>query len=122
MDFTRLLAVLLVNTPSAVVLLLFISVGDCLWPISLSACHAWMDSRQLIKRAPILASSAEDMTDLIVFVMVMMAPLFSGMAELLDMKKCLPALLHYFPPNGYEASLWSSRTMLLALYVMIASG
>ena len=73
-----------------------------------------MDSRQLMKRAP--------SSDLVIFVMVMTAPFFGGMAELLDMKKCTLDLLRVFVSKRYEASLWTARTMCLALYVMIASG
>ena len=81
-----------------------------------------MASRQLMKRAPSLASASEDMTALIICEMVMTAPLLGGMAELLDMKKCPPALLRAFVSERYEASLWPARTILMALYVMTASG
>ena len=54
--------------------------------------------------------------------MVMMAPLFGGMVELLDMKKCPLDLLCAFVYEIHEASLWPARNMLLELYVMIASG
>ena len=122
MGFRRFLAMLLVTTPRAVVLLVCIGVVGCLCPIYSSAWRSGMDSWQLMKRALSLAYAAEDITALVICVMVMTAPLFGVMAELLDMKKCPPALLHAFPPNRYEASLWPARTMLLALYVMIASG
>ena len=122
MDFRCLLVMLLVITPSALVFSVCIGVCGCLWSIVLSAWRAKMASRQLMKRATILASSAEDMTALIICEMVMTAPLFSGMVEFLDMKKCPPALLFTFVSKRYEASLWPERTMLLALYVMIASG
>ena len=75
-----------------------------------------------MKRAPSSASAAEDMTDFIICAMVMTAPLFVVMAELLDIKKCPPDMLHAFVSEIYEASLWPARTILLALYVMIASG
>ena len=81
-----------------------------------------MSSRKLMKREPSLASTEEDMTALMFSVVVMTAPLFSGMADLLDTKKCPPALLYAFVSDIYEASLWPARTMLLASYVMITSG
>ena len=59
MDFRRLLAMLLVTTPSSVVLSVCIGVGGCLWPISSSLWHARIDSRRLMKMAPSLASAAE---------------------------------------------------------------
>ena len=122
MDFWCLLAILLVTTPSTVVLSVFIGVGGCLWPNYSSAWLAGMDSRQLTKRVPSSASAAEDITALIICEMMMTAPLFGGMAEFLDMKKCPPALLCAFVSDRYEASLWPARTMLLALHVMIVSG
>ena len=62
------------------------------------------------------------MTALIIYAMMMTAPLFDGMAELLDMKKRPPALLRAFVSKRYNAPLWPTGTILLALYVMIASG
>ena len=102
MDFRCLLAMLLVTTPSAVVLLVCICVGGCLWPISSSVWRAGMASRQLMKRATSSASNAEDMTALIIFAMVMTTSLFCGMAELLDMKKCPPSLLCDFFPRDMK--------------------
>ena len=122
MDFRRLIAMLFVTTPSAVVLSVCIGVGGCLWTIYLSEWRDGMASRKLMKRAPSSASAAEDMTALIIFVMVITAPLLGGMAEFLDMKKCPPSLLRAFVSEIYEASLWPARNILLALYVMIASG
>ena len=122
MGFRHLLAMLLVTTTSAVVFLVYIGLGGCLWPISSSLWRSRMAPRQLMKIAPILASAAEDMTALIICEMVMTAPLFGGIAELLDMKKCPPDMLRDFVYKRYEASLWLTRTMFLALYVMIASG
>ena len=75
-----------------------------------------------MKRAPSSASVAEDMMALIICEMMTTAPLFGGMAELLDMKNCPPDLLHAFVSERYEASLWHARTMFLALYVMIVPG
>ena len=122
MDFRHFLAMLLVTTGSAVVLSYCIGVGGYLWTISSSAWRSGMDSQKLMKRAPSSASAAEDMTVLIICAMMMTAPLFGVTTELLDMKKCPPALLCAFFRERYEASLWPARTMMPALYVMIASG
>ena len=59
-DFKRLLAMLFVIKPCAVVLSICIGVGGCLCPISLSAWRAGMALRQLMKSALSLASAAED--------------------------------------------------------------
>ncbi len=72
--------------------------------------------------SPHLSLAAEDMTVLIICAIVRMAPLFGGLAVLLDMKKCLPALLRAFDLERYNALLCPARTMSLAWYVTIASG
>ena len=96
MDFSRLIAILLLITPKAVVLLVYIGVGGCLCPMILSACPAGIASLQLTKRAPSLSSTADDITALVIWETVRTAPLFDGMASSLDMKKCPPALLLAF--------------------------
>ena len=95
-DFRRLLAILLVTTPWAVVLSVCIGVGGFSCPIALTACHAGMASLQLMKRAPSSASAAEDMRALMIWEMVTTALLFAGMGELFDMKKWPPARLLAF--------------------------
>ena len=87
MDFSRLLAIFLLTTPNAVVLSVCIDVGGCLCPMISSACRAGISSLQFMKRAPSSASTAEDITYLIIWETVRMAPLFDGMASSLDMKK-----------------------------------
>ena len=96
MDFRRLLAMLLLTTPRAVVLLVCTGVGGCLCPIILSAWRAGIASLQFMKRALSSASAAEDITALIIWDTVMTAPLSGGMAAFSDMKKCPPALLLSF--------------------------
>ncbi len=81
-----------------------------------------MASLQLMQRAPTSASAAKDMTALIISAIVRMAPLFGGLAVLLDMKKCPPTRLHAFDLERHDALLCSARTMSLAWYVTIASG
>ena len=61
-----LLAILLVTTPSAVVLSVCIGVGGCLCIVSLRSWRTGMDSPQLTKRDPSSASSADDMIDLMI--------------------------------------------------------
>ena len=96
MDFRCLLAMFLVATPWAVVLSVCIGVGGCLCPISLRECRSGMASLHLMKISPSSASAADDITDLMIWEMVITAPLLSGMGELLDMKKWPPARLLAF--------------------------
>ena len=88
MDLGRLLAMLLVMMPCAVVLSVCMGEDDCLWPIYSRACWTITASQQLIKRAASLTSVEEDMTTLMIWAIVMTAPLFGGVAVSLDMKKC----------------------------------
>ena len=83
---------LLVMTPSVVVLSVCIGVGGCLWPIVFNAWRAEIASLQFMKRAPNSASAAKDMTTFMICEIVSTDPLFGGMAESSDMKKCPPAL------------------------------
>ena len=96
MDFSRLLAIFLLTTPKAVVLSFCIGVGGCLCPMISSACRAGIYSLQFMNRSPSSASAAEDITALMIWETVRMAPLFAGMASSLNMKKCPPDLLLAF--------------------------
>ena len=96
MDFIRLLAIFVLTTPNAVVLLVCIGVGGCLYPIISSACCAGIAYLQFMKRDTSSASAAEDITDLMIREKGRMEPLFAGMSSSLDMKKCPPALLLAF--------------------------
>ena len=95
-DLSRLLAMLLVTTPSAVVLSFCIGVGGCLWPIVYNEWRAGIASMQLTKRDPNSASAAEDMTAFMICEMVRTDPLFSRTSESLYIKKCPPTLLLAF--------------------------
>ena len=72
-------------------------------------------------RAPSSASAADDMTARMIWDISRTAPLFVGMSLLADMNMCPPARLRALGLDRYDASLWIARTMLLALYVSIAS-
>ena len=58
-----------------------------------SACRDGIASLKFMKRDPSSASAVEDITDLMIWETVRMAPLFDGMALSLDMQPCPPALL-----------------------------
>ena len=76
-DFSFFITLFL-TTPSAVVLLVWIDVGGCLCPIYSSAWSDGIAYLNLMYRATILASAAEDMIFLIICAIVSMAPLFGG--------------------------------------------
>ena len=78
------------------VLSVCIGAGGCLCPRRLRVCWARMASLQLMYRAPILASAADDMTALMICEIVRIAPLLRGTASSFDMTKCPPALLRAF--------------------------
>ena len=86
-DLILFLTMLVVTTFSAVVLSVCIDVVGCLWTISSRVCHSGMDFCQLMKRAPGLASVADDMTALINLEMVSTVQFFGGVAVLLGKKK-----------------------------------
>ena len=97
-------------------------VGGCGCPKNSKSCLAGTASWQLMNKAPTLALAAEDSTALIICEIVITAPLLDGVLVSLDMKKCPPALLGALLLDRYDALLCTANTILLALYVTIASG
>ena len=95
--------------------------GDCLCPISSNVVLAGISCRELRKSAPILASAADNITFLMIYEIFSTAPLSPGSASLLHMKNCPPNLFFAFGSHRYEASLCTLSTMLLTLYVRMAS-
>ena len=77
---------LLLTTPNALVLLVFIGVGGCLCPMNSRLCRAGTASWQFMYSAPTLASAAGDNTALIICDIVNTAPLLVGNLSLFDMK------------------------------------
>ena len=69
---------LLVTTPCAVLLSVWIAVGGCLWPNSLRRCRMGIASWALMYSAPSSASAALDMTAVSIFEMLSTAPLSGG--------------------------------------------
>ena len=96
---------LLLTTPSAVELSVWIGVGGCLWPISLRMARMYTASRAMMYKAPSLALAADDITFLMIWAMLRTAPLFCGIAALFDRKKCPPTLLLACGLFRYPASL-----------------
>ena len=105
MDFSRLLEMLLVTFPCAVVLYVYIGAGGCVCPISSSYWRAGIASLQLIKIYLSSASVSDDVISLMILDIVNTDPLLVGDALLFEMKNCPPAVLLDFVSDRYEASL-----------------
>ena len=86
MDLSVLIAMMLVKTTTAVVLLVCIVVGVFLCHIYSWAWHSGMALRQLMNRSPSSSSAADGMIDLMILAMGMTAPLFRGSVESLEVK------------------------------------
>jgi hypothetical protein len=78
---------LLLTTPNAVLLLVWIGVLGCLWHISLSSWCIGIALRALMYSAPSSASAALDMTAFRILEMLRIAPLFGGSLVSLEQKK-----------------------------------
>jgi hypothetical protein len=84
---------LLLTTPNAVVLSVWMGVLGCLWPISVRSWCIGTASHALMYSALSSASAALDMTALNILVMLRMAPLLGGLSTLVEQKKWPPARL-----------------------------
>ena len=104
-DLLLLHCMLLLQTPSAVELSVWMDVCPCGWPISISALRAGMASRALRKMGPISALAALNITVLIEFVVLSTALLLAGIGTSLAKKKCPPARLRALGSLRYDASL-----------------
>ena len=113
-DFNFLLTMLLLTTPSTVVLSVCVGVSGCLCPISSIVFLAGTASWQFMNSAQSSASASDGMTALIILEIAVTAPLFVGSASSSVMKKCPPALLLDFDSERYNASLCPVSTMALA--------
>jgi hypothetical protein len=82
---------LLLMTPNAVVLSVWMGVLGCLWPISVRSWRIGTASHALMYSAPSLALAALDMTALRILKMLRMAPLLGGLSTLVEQKNWLPA-------------------------------
>ncbi len=65
--------------------------------------------------APSSASAAEDITALIICIVLKTTPLLMRISCFPAMNMCPPARLKVFGLDKYEALLWIAKTMLLAL-------
>ncbi len=84
---------LLVTTPCAVLLSVWMGVGCCLWPISSSNNCMGIASHALMYRAPSSALAALDMMALRILDMLRMVPLSGGSLTFDEQKKWPPTQL-----------------------------
>ena len=115
MAFKAFGIILLVSRSFAVLLSFWIGVRGWGWPISSSVLHIETAVFAFIKKAPSLASAADDMTARMICEMFRTAPLFVGMSSFDDMNIYPPARLRALGSDKYDASLWMASTMSLAL-------
>ena len=110
------------TTPKAVVLYICTGVGGFLCYIYSIVCQSVAASCKLMQKAPKSAFDAEDMTVLIIYVIARTTPLLDGFSALSDVQKCSLALLRALVSNRYDALLWMTGIMLLALNVSMELG
>ena len=91
-------------------------------PIYSRAWRAGMSSLQLINSVPSSASTADEMTALMVLAIVNTNPLLGRNSVSLDIKKFPPDLLLYIFWEKYNAFLWPTRTISPACYVIMSYG
>ena len=80
MAFVRFGVILLLMTPSAMALSVWMGVGGCLWPISSRIIRMYTASLAIMYNAASSASVADDMTCFIMCAMLRMAPLLGGLS------------------------------------------
>ena len=93
MAFVLLGCILPLHTASAIALSVCSGVGGCLCPISSNIILMYTALRAMMYNAASSASVADDITCLMMCAMLSTAPLFCGIVELLDKKKCPSARL-----------------------------
>ncbi len=113
--------ILLLITPSAVKLSVWIRVQGCGWPILVCICRRYTASCAFWYSAPNSALAADVITAFIIVAIVRMALFLEGYFLSLVKKKCSPARLRDFFSLQYPALLWTPSIILLAEYDMIAS-
>ena len=121
---------LLLASPAAVVLSVWIGVGGCLCPNSSNVVRRIMASCPL-KNSPAYSASAADAITLRRILLTAWSGPFGGggvTGGLLGFcdgslrKKCPPTRLRAFRTERYDASLWTWRTIPLAWYRILAFG
>ena len=108
--------------PRAIVLSVWIGVGGWTWPILDAVVRADIAYLELMNRAPLLTSTTNDTTELMIWAMFNTAPLFFGSLESSDMKKLPLAWLLALGSVRCGASLCIASNMLITLKARMALG
>jgi hypothetical protein len=106
--------ILLVSMACTVALLVCIGVRGCGGPSLASVWRVETAVFALMKRAPISASAADDMTAQIICKILRTAPLLKGISSFPAMNMCPPARLQDFGFDKYGALLRITKTMSFA--------
>ena len=93
MDLIFYWMVVLLTTPAAVEFSVWIGDGGCFQPISVNVWRMGTISLDIMYIAPISASAAEDMTNLMIWEMVRIAPFYSGIGGFSDKNMWYPERL-----------------------------
>jgi len=107
--------IVLLVTPTAVELSVWIGVFGCGHPIAMRVCLWGIISLAMMKRAESSYSAAEPITHLMIWAMESMAPLKRGNGSFSERKMCAPALLREMVSLRKPASAWAHRIMSLDL-------
>ncbi len=109
--------ILLLITPYAVKLSVWIGVGGCGWPILVSICQRYMASRAFRYSAPYSALAADVITAFVIVTIVRMAPLLVGVSHCWS-RRNVPPLVFVI---SFHCNIPHCCGILFAEYDMIAS-
>ena len=96
MDFLLRWMMVLFTTPAAVELSVWIGDGGCFQPISINVWQTGIISLAVMYSAPSSASAADEMTNLMIWEIVRIAPFHLGVGSFSDKKIC--GTLHGYAP------------------------
>ena len=111
MDLIFFWIMVLLTTPAAVELSVWIGNGGCFQPISINVWQVGTISLAVMYSAPSSASAAEYMTNLMIWAIVRIGPLHSGVGSFSDKNIWAPARLSALDSLFNPASEWADRIM-----------
>ena len=114
-DLVRLVTIVLLVTPKAVELSVWMGYYPWGHFIYMSVWRRGTMSLVVIKIAASSASAAEEMINLIIWMMVIMGLFYLGLGSSSERKMCAPERLRALEKLRYAASDWGARRMSLAL-------
>ena len=114
MDLLLRWMMVLLTTPAAVELLVWIGDGGFFQPVSINVWRMGTISLAIIYSAPSSASAAEDITNLMIWEIVRIAPFDLGVGSFSDKNMWAPAKLRALDSLLNPASEWADRIMSLA--------